>query len=314
VNDVSTAPAHSAIKVLAALAELGEATAAAVAEHAGLGYSTTTPKLRAWEASGQAERVRTDDGRTLWRLTAAGRAATATPTGPTGDQHPAGNDPQPTSDGPQGTTRVSDPVEHVAADDPSDDQPSAPAETAPVLPAELPNLPPTAAADPIPPATVDNTTADDDTIVSVDPTATAPTGEGQDVAGPAVATPPGRGGPVSPAASGSATGHEPEPAQSGDAPRAPAGGAEAPPASTAASRRTGGSLRGAILDILQAHPDQQYKISELCKLIDAANTGADAKKASAGAVHNAAMKLVQTGAATLDVEKPATFALTHSPA
>ncbi|MGQ5265228.1 hypothetical protein ACTWLT_31195 [Micromonospora sp. ZYX-F-536] len=38
-----TPPAHSAGKVLAALADLGEATASAVAEHAGLGYSTTTP-------------------------------------------------------------------------------------------------------------------------------------------------------------------------------------------------------------------------------------------------------------------------------
>ena len=36
-------------------------------------------------------------------------------------------------------------------------------------------------------------------------------------------------------------------------------------------------------------------------LIDAANDGTDAKKASAGAVHNAAMKLVQTGAAVLMV-------------
>ena len=77
MSNASTPPAHSAIKVLAALAELGAASAAAVAEHAGLGYSTTTPKLRAWETSGQAERVRTDDGHTLWRLTPAGHAATA---------------------------------------------------------------------------------------------------------------------------------------------------------------------------------------------------------------------------------------------
>jgi hypothetical protein len=55
----------------------GDATAAVVAEQAGLGYSTTS-KLRAWEGSGQAERLRTGDGATLWRLTDAGRAATAT--------------------------------------------------------------------------------------------------------------------------------------------------------------------------------------------------------------------------------------------
>ena len=79
-------------------------------------------------------------------------------------------------------------------------------------------------------------------------------------------------------------------ADDGDAAGASTGGADAQPAAGAASRRTAGSLRGAILDILQDHPGQQYKISELCKLIDAANDGTDAKKASAGAVHNAAMK------------------------
>ncbi|MEU9740189.1 MarR family winged helix-turn-helix transcriptional regulator [Micromonospora chersina] len=65
-------PSHGAFKVRAALAELGHATAREVAEHTGLGYSTTTPKLRACEGSGQAERFRTDDGRTVWRLTDAG--------------------------------------------------------------------------------------------------------------------------------------------------------------------------------------------------------------------------------------------------
>ena len=38
--------APSVEKVLAALHRLGEATAAAIATEAGLGYSTTTPKLR----------------------------------------------------------------------------------------------------------------------------------------------------------------------------------------------------------------------------------------------------------------------------
>ena len=45
---------------------LGEATAAAVADHTGLGYSTVTPKLRAWETTGHSRlaaktlKVRTD--------------------------------------------------------------------------------------------------------------------------------------------------------------------------------------------------------------------------------------------------------------
>lgn len=66
-------PAHAMFKVLAALAELGEATAAAVADKASLGYSTATAKLRALEHTGQAEPVRTEDKRAVWRLTDAGR-------------------------------------------------------------------------------------------------------------------------------------------------------------------------------------------------------------------------------------------------
>jgi hypothetical protein len=70
-------PAHSAFRVLTAIADLGEATAAAIAQHAELGYSTVTPKLRAWETSGHAEKYRhAATSQTLWRLTAAGRATT----------------------------------------------------------------------------------------------------------------------------------------------------------------------------------------------------------------------------------------------
>jgi hypothetical protein len=71
----ATAPLAAGVaKVLTALHRLGEATAAGTATAAGLGYSTTTPKLRTLENQGLAEPVRGDDGRTLWRLTAAGRA------------------------------------------------------------------------------------------------------------------------------------------------------------------------------------------------------------------------------------------------
>ena len=74
-------------------------------------------------------------------------------------------------------------------------------------------------------------------------------------------------------------------------------------------RRGRGTLRGAILDILEARPDQAYKISELCRLIDRAHEGTGAKKASAGAVHNAAMKLAGAGTAILVSDKPVTFTL-----
>ncbi|MEU4165245.1 MarR family transcriptional regulator, partial [Actinoplanes sp. NPDC026670] len=86
--------------------------------------------------------------------------------------------------------------------------------------------------------------------------------------------------------------------------------AEAPSASTGGKpRRSKGSLRGAILDVLEAHPDQPFKTSQLCKAIDQANEDTGSAKASAGAVVNAVHKLVTDGVAVQVVEKPATFQL-----
>jgi hypothetical protein len=88
-----------------------------------------------------------------------------------------------------------------------------------------------------------------------------------------------------------------------------------PPAGTQVdavqARRPGGSLRGAVLDILEAHPDRQFKTGQLCKLLDAA-ADPGARKASAGAVYNALLKLAAGGRAIQVVERPATFQLaTH---
>lgn len=255
-----TLPAHSTIKVLAALAELGEATAAAVADLAGIGYSTTTTKLRAWEESGQAERFRTDDGRTLWRLTAAGRAATAT-SRESGGRTPADPvTPEPTveRETPDEQSRDGDDLPAVELDGPgtSIDEDTDPAAVGTDLEA----------------AAVETTTPT--------PTETESAGET----------------PVQ-----SAPGQEDGSSDTVDATHA-----GARPAKT---RRVGGSLRGAILDILEAHPDRQYKTGELCKLIDAANEGTGAAKASPGAVVNAATKLVAAGTALQTVERPATFQL-----
>ena len=70
-------------------------------------------------------------------------------------------------------------------------------------------------------------------------------------------------------------------------------------------RRDKGSLRAAVLKVLTDAPDRGFKISELCKAIDAVATGAN--KAGAGAVANAATKLVNDGVAVQMDEKPATF-------
>ncbi|MGQ5261049.1 MarR family transcriptional regulator [Micromonospora sp. ZYX-F-536] len=253
-------PAHSMIKVLAALAELGEATATAVAEHAGLGYSTTTPKLRAWEGSGQVERLRTDDGRALWRLTAAGRAATAT-TGESGGQRPA---------------------------DPGEPHPSVELET---LDERSGNgdCPPAAAPD-------DQQAGDGDhnePAVEVEPVA-SPT---DDAATPTSADIDSAGKP----SADLTRDLEPNGGEIVETPQA-----EARPAN---ARRVGGSLRGAVLDVLEAHPDRQYKVGELCRLVDAANAGTGAAKASAGAAANALAKLVIAGKVIQTVERPATFQL-----
>jgi hypothetical protein len=286
------------LRVLAALAELGEATASAIADKAGLGYSTTTPKLRAWEDAGQAERFRDGDGRTLWRLTAAGRIATAAPAN----------------------------VRHVG-----DDHARADATTgSDVAPAEAAE--PNAADNPDGAGECDGTQPDE---ASADPPSHDPIGQ------PAVTSQPrssGRSGapalPVS-ADAGEPVEAAPQPEHLGeelaevppvatardcDAQRDSADGAsaattdedvtaDAGPTAEATNRRGTGTLRAAILDILEANPDQRYKVSELCKLIDRANEGTGVKKASAGAVHNAATTLVQAGTAVLAAEKPATFAL-----
>ncbi|MGC5022807.1 MarR family transcriptional regulator [Micromonospora sp. DT47] len=259
----ATAPVHSTIRVLAALAELGEATAAAVAEHAGIGYSTTTPKLRAWEESGQAERFRTGDGRTLWRLTDAGRTATAatSPTRPDSRQPAAAPaTPEPSTepnvveeqpqDGDGSSAEPDDPPAAEGDDEPAESDPDVD------LPA-APQAPPTTAS------------ADTDRAVE---TPAEPTAEDERHGSEAVDTPQDVARP-------------------------------------AKARRTGGSLRGAVLDILEAHPDREYKTGELAKLVDAGNEGSGAAKASPGAVANAVTKLVADGKAVQTIDRPATFQL-----
>ncbi|MFC0030157.1 MarR family transcriptional regulator [Micromonospora chaiyaphumensis] len=250
-----TAPPHSAILVLATLAELGQATAAEIAEHAGLGYSTTTPKLRAWEGSGQAERFRTGDGRTRWRLTDAGRATTATTATP---QPAAADAPAPAAD-----LEDAQPDAAEAQLQPDDADPSTAADTT-----GPPDSSPASQQEPEPEAS----DAGESSAGNVADKATDT----------ACQTPAGS--------------HD-----SGDGPR----GED----SSAPVRRRGGSLRGAVLDILEAHPDRAYRTGELCKLIDTANAGTGSAKASAGAVANAAIKLVASGRAVQTVERPATFQL-----
>jgi hypothetical protein len=72
-------------------------------------------------------------------------------------------------------------------------------------------------------------------------------------------------------------------------------------------RRAPGDLDRAILRILQAQPDNVFKVGELCKLINKAEEGTGMPKASPGAVVLAAQRLVKRQQAILAVEKPASF-------
>ncbi len=258
-------PAHAMFKVLAALAELGDATAAAVADKAELGYSTATAKLRAWEQTGQAERIHTDSKRAVWRLTDAGRATVGA-----GQAESAAHDSAP------------DVLPGEPAPTTSDDDPAEVADTTRST-VEAPTPAPES------PAHGESSTSVGDTAAPPD-------------------APPPPDGEEEPAPSSDGGREQAAPAPDDSEPDA--GGEPGDEAtSTGRDRRPKGSLRAAVLDILEAHPDRAYKTSELCKLIDAADAGAGVKKARPGAVVNAAVKLVADGKAVQTVEKPATFQL-----
>lgn len=321
MTDPTTPGAHSAFRVLAALADLGEATAAGIAEHAGLGYSTTTPKLRTWEHTGQAERVRTDDGRTLWRLTAAGRAATAT----THDRRDPADAPAATAaDRPAAADAAAlagGPLPEAAPD-----EPAAPPTVAVHDTAVAANR--TDSPDPV--ADPDRDTADGPTAITEPVTgqsAAVGTGTPADIEPgviPDVGSHPGaiqalgddasngqppaandvQGGPTDQQTGAPADEPGGAPTAGGTGPGPTDGDAHVP------ERRSPGSMRAAVLDVCEADPERQFKVGELCRLIDAANAGTGAKKASQGAVYNAATKLAAAGTLTLTVDRPATFQLT----
>ncbi|MEV4539330.1 MarR family transcriptional regulator [Asanoa sp. NPDC049518] len=248
-RQLTTNPALGTVR--AAIADLGDATAAAIGAKAGLAYSTTTPRLRALEEAGEAERFRADDNRTLWRLTDAGRAAL------TGPYHQNEPNPPRTTSAPEPAPGSPGVVENQPAPDPGAD----------VAVAAKPA--PTAAI------TADAHDADEN---SAAPTADAVTDA--DAGSPGVV--------------------------------AETGGDSSQPLAAVAARRAKGTLDGAVLDVLEAEPGRVFKVSELCKLIDAANDGSDVRKASPGAVVLAAHRLVTKGRAVLVVEHPASFQL-HPP-
>nr|WP_296073290.1 MarR family transcriptional regulator [uncultured Actinoplanes sp.] len=294
----TTTPAHSAFLVLAALADLGEATAAAVASHTDLAYSTVTPKLRAWETSGHAERFRNGANQTLWRLTANGRATTAYSGEPADPAPPrrshdieSTSSPSTVSTADETPTTTNDDTAGTGTPEPDADENDAsrPADHA-KPPGETVQSPP-----------IDNAGEPSPGIPEQSDEQTEPAaGSGED-------RPDAESGSSAPANASAGNG-QPDPQHT------PSPGPDLTSEQAPSDRRAAGSLRGAILDILEANPGQQYKVSDLCKLIDRANEQTGAKRASAGAVANAAHKLVEGGRVVLLQEKPATFALSTTDA
>ena len=296
--------APSVEKVLAALHRLGEATAAAIATDAGLGYSTTTPKLRTLHTAGLAEPTRSDTGPTLWRLTDAGRAHTeqgghgepaAEPTTRDTDTPGTSAGHGPIGDDRQGTGEADDKDgDDRPAVEAAGGQPNALQESASPAPGDADAVAEAAAE-----AEGTDTQHGDDNARSTAelevPIAADSIGQATgatSAANDAAAKPATPDGLPAGTTTDSTTG---EP--STEAPAARPTTQTTGEAAQTPTRRASGSLRGAILDVLEANPGRQYKVSELCKLVDRANEGTGAKKASAGAVHNAAVKLVGTGRA-----------------
>jgi hypothetical protein len=239
----------AAQKVVAAMWTLGEpATTKAIAEAAGVGYSTATPILRTLLADHQAVKTDSTTGPAEWQLTATLPIPAPAPTS-------LGDDAQE----PTATRSVS------------------------------------ALSTPF----TDATARDANQPANAYPAGTAEAGKasGGDIGAPAVPTP--QPGSDDTSAVNTDTGGASAPAAGGTSPEASADTAPEPTARTyrkpVQPRRPKGHLRAAVLAVLTEAPQQAFKVSEVCKAIDAANTDGTSNKAGAGAVANALDKLVTSG-------------------
>ncbi|XVV10901.1 hypothetical protein ACQP2X_39595 [Actinoplanes sp. CA-131856] len=284
--------ANSNFAVLAAIADLGQdATPAAIAKKVGIAYSTVNPKLRAWETAGLAERFRPDSGQTLWRLTDAGRASTATPRQFTATAEPA----EPTADTAVQAARSASPP-------PSEAEPS-PATAIKAAPDGAGQEPATAFA---PVAAGTDTSAPEPTTVDMPSGGELSSDEvPADNTDDAVS---GTGEPVTvsdPATAAADQATEPDDGHEADA------GTSAAAAAPATRRRPKGALQASALAVLQAHPDGEYTVDAVKKMIDQADAKTGYPRASHGAVSNALDKLEADAAVVrVDDRKVVTFRLT----
>jgi hypothetical protein len=299
------------------------------------------------EKAGQAEPFRAPDRRTLGRLTEAGRVAVANGPGAgddevttephTDDVDPATDDaattleadeaapphdapgerPEtadedttvtPTGEADEGVTTGEQDPRGAASHDDEDTNIGQPGTAAsPTGEGEEPHEPQaparqnqtssaardtTAADNVLPDMAV--STGDSEPPVSPSSAALAPVNDGTDDSEPDAGDATEPDGSETPQPDGQA------PPDSGDTPKDARSGHQ---------RRAKGALRGAVVDILENNPDRQYKVGELCKLINQGEQGSGMPKASAGAVANVLDKLAGAGIAVQTVAKPATFQL-----
>jgi hypothetical protein len=266
--------ANSNFAVLAAIADLGpDATAAAIATKAGIALSAVHPKLHAWETVGLAERLLLN-GKTLWQLTDAGRASTATP-----PQFVATAEPGAEQAVRDATPPTIAPVDTVP-------QPSA------ATSAESTDDERDQTATPVPVVHTDS-----DTPASEQATADTPVGDAVRPfdAGTALAPTPGAN----------------EAGDSGERRQIHPGTVEAAAAPTT-RRRPKGALADSVLAILRGRPDREYTISQLKRLIDQMDTGVGYAAASRGAISNV-LDILEGGGEAVRVEDRETASFRIAP-
>ncbi len=256
IGSADTAPT-AAQKVVAAMWTLGNpATAKAIAHAAGVGYSTVTPILRTLLADHQAVKTDSATGPAEWQLTAT--LPTRTPAPALADDAPQTQKPAATDADPAPPATASS----ADADQPDnprpDDTPDTGDASGPVTDAE--------------PAPDTRSSTDDDSAADTDTDTDTTAG------GDAVSDAPAAGDTGPEAAA------DTEQRQTGRTYRKPV-----------QPRRPKGALRAAVRAVLTQAPGQAFKVSEVCKAIDAANTDGTSNKAGAGAVANALDKLVTSG-------------------
>jgi hypothetical protein len=267
-------------RIVAVMTEFGPISAREIAAHAGMAYSTTTPKLRALAATGRAERI-IEGGNTRWRMTpSASDDACAARTELTPNQ---ASEPTPTTTNPAPATVAG----HLAD--------SARTAREQATPAGARHDPPDVVA------TSDRDRGSTTATEHLD----APADTALDRAGPS----PAHGAyanaresvtaePIHAAAPHHAGGSGHGPSDDGSDRDPPVeSGTTAGDGPTARPRRPKGTLPRLALAIMRANPDTSYKVAQMAKLIDA----------TAGATVNALNKLAADGTALMTVETPATF-------